>query len=321
MKKTLLVGSLLLLSAGWGLKPFITSAAAKPAAATKQVPASSSAAQPKLELLNAGAQPLQPLRFKPRVNLKESANLTLNLNVKVSFSGTPVASKPPSTQMKMETVITKVDPNGDIHYTFRFVDVDVVENGTLPPAVMSQVRTQVKKLVGLRGSFVVNDRGQTKSGSFTIPQSVDSKTRQLLKQMSQSLEQVSAPVPDAAVGVGAKWRVSMPLTVGEITLVQTETYELVSLKDGIATLKVEVEQTAKPQRLNSPEIPKSANLMLKSLTSIGQGQTLVRFDRLLPPSATISLTSNSEIQTSNPRSAQPMTVARETQMELSIESK
>jgi Family of unknown function (DUF6263) len=319
MKRTVFAGSLLMLTIGFGTRPWIPSGVAQPntiAQTTKPT-----ANPPKVELLTPGSQPQQQLRFKPAVNQKEMATMTLNMDMKMSFGGNSIPSKLPSTVMKMENVVTKVDANGDIHYNFRYTDVDVTGNASLPPAVIKQMREQMKRMTGLSGSFVVNDRGQTKSGSFVIPPGVDSRTRQTLEQMSQSLEQFAAPLPDAAVGVGAKWQVAMPMTMNGITLNQTANYELVNLKDGMATLKIGLVQQADPQKLRTPGMPKGVEMTLKSLNSTGQGQMVIRLDRFLPSDSSISLTSNAQMQTTNPRSAQPMTIGTETQMEMTFGSK
>ncbi|NJR49945.1 MAG: hypothetical protein HC780_10620 [Leptolyngbyaceae cyanobacterium CSU_1_3] len=320
MKKAFFV-SILFVATGVGAKPLILPTIAKPTLQQAQV-LKPTTAPLQVELISPGAQPLKPLRFKPVVDQKETATMTVDMGMKMSAGETTIApSKLPTTVIKMEAIVTKVDPNGDIHYSFRYTDVDVTADATLPPAVVNQIRTQIKPLAGLNGSFVVSDRGQTKSGSFVIPKDVDNRTRQMLDQMSQSLDQFSAPVPDAAVGVGAKWRVAMPITMNGIRFNQIATYEIVSLKEGTATLRIGVEQQAKAQQLNIPGMPKGANVTLKSLSSTGQGQTLVRFDRLLPPVSNFSLTSTTEMQTVNPRSSQAMTIATETQMKLTLESK
>jgi hypothetical protein len=319
MKRIVVVGSLLALTIGLGTKPFISEVAAKPntiAQTTKPT-----ATPPKVELLTPGAQPQQPLRFKPIVNQKETATLTLNMDMKMSFGGNSIPSKLPSTLMKMEAVVTKIDANGDIHYNFRYTDVDVTGNATLPPAVLNQVREQMKRMVGLSGSFVVNDRGQTKSGNFVIPPGVDSRTRQMLDQMSRSLEQFATPLPDAAVGVGAQWQVAMPMTLNGMTLNQTANYELVNLKDGIATLKIGVVQQADPQKLTTAGMPKGVEMTLRSLNSTGQGQMVIRLDRLLPTDSNLSITTNAQMQSTNPRSSQLMTINTETQMEMTFASK
>lgn len=320
MKKTLFVGSLLLLTAGLGLKPIVPQSVAKQV--VTQVPVGVS--PPKVELLNAGTQPQQILRFKPVVNTTETTTITLNTEMKVSIpgmSGAPRSTKLPSPKMTMETIVTQVDPNGDVHYKFRYTDADMLGDASLPPGILDRARVEIKKMIGVSGSFVMDDRGHTKSTSLTIPKGVDATTRQMLEQSFQSLDQLSVPLPEAAVGVGAQWKTLMPIKLYGISLNQTGTYELVSLKDGIAILKVGVEQQASDQKIALPGVPKGSNITLKSLNITGQGQMTVRLDRLLPAIATLSMTSAAQMQSADPRTSELMTIGTETQLNMMLQSK
>ena len=324
MKKSVWVGSLLLmLSTGLGTKPIVAPAIAKQVVSQPPLkPAPTS--QSKIELVTPGAQPRQALRFKPAVNTIETTTITLNTAMEMSIPGLPNGprlTKLPSTLMKMETVVTQIDPNGDVHYKFRYTDADIKGDASIPVGLVNTARTQVKKMVGLSGFFVMDDRGNTKSTNLTIPKGVDATTRQMLEQSFQSLEQLSAPLPEAAIGVGAQWKMLVPVKIYGMMLNQTETYELVSLKDGVATLKVSVEQQAQSQKLTFPGMPKGATMTLKSLNTTGQGEIKVRLDRLLPPVARLSLTSAAQMQSAAPGTAEAMTIATKTQIEMLMQSK
>ncbi|MCY7276361.1 MAG: DUF6263 family protein [Phormidesmis sp. CAN_BIN44] len=323
MKKTLFIGSLLLFTAGLGLRPIVSQTVIKQVINLTQSPAAR-VSQPKVELLNAGAQPQQVLRFKPAVNTTETSTISLSVEVKLSIpsvSSAPGSIKLPSTKMIMETIVTKIDPNGDIHYKFRYTDADITGDASTPAAVLKEARTEVKKMVGASGLFVMDDRGNTKSTSLSIPKGVDATTRQMLEQSFRSLEQLSAPLPEAAVGIGAKWRTLMPVKLYGISLNQTAAYELVSLKDGVATLKVGVEQQAQGQKIAMTGIPKGVDVTLKSLNTTGQGQMTVRLDRLLPSIATLSITSMAQIQSAMPGTSELLTVGTETQLDMMLQSK
>lgn len=324
MKKTLFVGSLLLFTAGLGLKPIVLQAVAKQVVNPTQSPAAR-VSQPKVELLNAGAQPQQVLRFKPVVNTTETSTISLNIDVKSSspsISGVPRSTKFPSPKMTMETIVTKIDPNGDIHYKFRYTDADITGDASIPAAVLKEAQTEVKKMVGVSGLFVMDDRGNTKSTSLSIPKGVDATTRQVIEQSFRSLDQLSAPLPEAAVGIGATWKTLMPVKIYGISLNQTGTYQLVSLKDGVATLKVSIEQQAQGQKIALPaETPKGMDITLKSLNTKGQGQLTVRLDRLLPSIATLSMTSIAQIQYAMPGTSELLKVGTETQLNLTLQSK
>ena len=331
MKKSFFVGSLLLLTAGLGLKPIATQTIAKQVV-TQTQPSIAPAPQPKVELLSAGAQPQQVLRFQPAVNTIETATMiqivTMTLNTATEMS-IPEMSTPPSikrplpvvrmeTLMKMETVVTQIDSNGDVHYKFRYSDAHLTEDSSIFAMPLDSTRAQLEKLVGLNGYFVMDDQGHTKSMSLSIPKGVDAATRQMLEQSFQSLEQIFAPLPLQAVGVGAKWKTLMPSKIYGMTIDLARTYELVSLKDGVATLRLGVKQQAQSQKLAIPGIPKGAS---STLNITGRGEFKVRLDRLLPSVATLSTTSAAQIQVADPKTSKLMTTATKTQLEMMLQSK
>ena len=333
MKKTLFISSLLFLIAGWGVKPLSTIANAQTLLVSEQ-PATNStqtprAVQPQVELLNAGSQPRQQLRLTPTVNAKETATMTLNMNLGMSIANNPMPTvKLPGIVMTMETLVNKVDSNGDIHAQFKYTDADVVPDKAVPQAVINSVRTNIKKLIGTNGSFIIDNRGQSKGSSFGLPQQLDGSTKKMIEQISNSLNQISSPVPSEAVGIGAKWRHSASLNLSGMNLIQTTTYQLVDLKDNVATIKVNVQQHADPQKLTLAGLPANANLTLKSYNSQGQGQVKMQLNRMMPIQSTVSIRSNTDTNMSMPATSGTNAAKVETVpmkmdllMDLSLESK
>lgn len=320
MKKALLTGSLLLAFAGLDLAPPHPPVAASTPTVVAQQP--TNPAQPKLELLNPGAEPRQTLRFKPAANARQTAILTVKLNTQTSTGGAPLPSfKLPTSVLTMETVVTKVDPNGDIHYQFRYTKAEVVPDTGVPKPVLDAVRAQNQKLVGLSGSFVMDDRGQTKSGSFNLPPNLDPQTRQFLEQMSQSATQFTYPFPEVAVGRGASWRVSSPISSGGITLTQTATYQLANLDGGVATLDVSLQQKANPQSLDTTGAPPGTKLMLNSLNSTGNGRITQQLNQIVPVRSSINVQTNTELTTSGPGLPGETKINSRANMEMMLESK
>ncbi len=319
MKKALITASLLLLTGSWG---WLTPAAVTAKPATAKPAATQSAAKPQLALLNPGAEPRQELRFRPTVKAEQQATMTVNIDMAVSLAGNQrPKTQVPATVMKFATKVTKIDPNGDIHYQFRYTDVAVAPDASLAPATLRQLRSQLAKIKGLSGTVVVDNRGQTLAGNFAIPPDADAMTRQMIAQLSQSIDQFSAPVPAAAVGVGAKWRVTSNPIIGGMTLQQTTTYELVKFQDGIATLNVTVAQQATSQTIRNPSLPTGSNLRLKSLNGTGQGQSMMRFDQLLPLNAKITVRSNSAMEMNNPITGKPMAIDTDSTMNVLLVGK
>lgn len=222
--------------------------------------------------------------------------MTMRMNVEMSIVDKPKPKiKLPATVMKLQTTVTRVDSNGDIHYQFSYSDADVVDDPTVSPQVLKAMRAQIKKIVGASGSCIVDNRGQTKAYTFVLPEGLDQNIKQMLAQISNSPEQLSSPVPQQAIGIGAKWRVSSSPNLGGIQLNRITTYQLINLQNNIATLKVDSEQHATPQDLTRPGLPAGTTLTLKSLNSQGQGQVIMGLKRLLPIHSKVSMHSDNEI--------------------------
>jgi hypothetical protein len=323
MKNVLWIGTALLLSGGCGVMTAIAQqpAAAQPAVAPNPTATPKPApSRPIVELLSAGSEPRQILRYKPAVKSKQTAVMTMNMEMALSIAGEPVPiGNLPGTAITFDTLVDRVDPNGDIYYQFRYTNVDLVGDSKLPPAQRAQLLTQIKKLTGVRGTVVVDNRGQTKFGKFDLPPDLDDGEKKMLKQISNSVEQLSSPLPEPALGVGAKWRVLSSPKLNGMQLKQTTTFELVGVQAGSMTLKVVQEQQAPPQPMNTTQLPKGKTLNLKSLTGKGQGQMFVKLDRLVPITSNLNAQMQSEMESPNP-SGESMKMTTNIKMQLNLKS-
>ncbi|MBD0313614.1 MAG: hypothetical protein ICV86_12305, partial [Microcoleus sp. T3-bin5] len=130
MKKTLFLASLCLATAGWAIELSPASLSAETPLVVQQpdrgvsAPAANSKT-PQVELLNPGVEPRQQLRLKPAIDVKETTVMTVKMDMEISAAGrSSPAAKIPVAVMAFETKVTKIDPNGDIHYDSAYTNVD-----------------------------------------------------------------------------------------------------------------------------------------------------------------------------------------------------
>lgn len=327
MKKSLFVGCLVLLIAGCtGKSPSSPASSDNSSSKTTQLSKESvknpTAANNQIELVNAGAEPRQQLRFAPPANTKQTVQMTMKMDAAMSVGGQtqPTMATPPM-KMTMQVEVTKVDANGDIHAKFSYSDADVVTDAKTPPEMASAMRSQLKKIVGMRGSMVIDNQGNTKNVSLDVPETADPNIKQMVQQTVNSLKQISSPVPTEAVGVGAKWRYPSSITANGMTLNQTANYELIDLKDNVATMQLNVEQLAAGQKMNQPGLPPGASVDLKSLKSQGNGKVRMALNRILPVNSEMSVRSNMEMAVKEPGSEKETTMGMQSAMEINLESK
>lgn len=328
MKKTLFVASLGLAVCGWAIELSPASLSAETPLVVQQQPAGDisvpfSRSQPsQIELLNPGSEPRQQMRLKPTLNVKEITLMTLKMGIQMSTRGEPLRGvKIPTSVITIETEATKIDDNGDIHYQFSYTNADVMSDTVDNPTALETMRSQIKKMVGLKGKLIMDSRGFNKGGNFILPPGSDNSFKQMVQQMSQSIDQLSAPLPTEAIGRGAKWRLSSSLNSNGINLNNIATYELMSFQDGVAILNGSLEQQAKPQTLNSPLFPAGSSVNLKSLASQGRGESTIRLDKLMPVRSAVSVNSNSEMSLKVPELPEELTMISKFTMEMTLDSK
>ncbi|HEY9704763.1 MAG TPA: DUF6263 family protein [Allocoleopsis sp.] len=312
MKKILFVGTISLLTVGQVNQPLPILAndietvilAKKPQVKPQVKPQIKPQPQPvyseKIEVINLGSEPRIPLRFTPVINTTEKVKMTFNMKMEMSLQGNSFPSpKMPNMIFTVESIVTKIENNGNIHFKVTFTDVEITPTEDVPKEVVETMQKQFKKVVGMGGTFVINNKGKYISGNFDLPKSFDSGMGDITGQLSQSLQQMSAIVPEESLGIGAKWTVTENFDSSLFNLKQTANYELVSLKDGIATVNVTIDQNADKQEFKLPGFSQKNNdfrLMLNSLKSTGKGNMEMSFYRLLPMSANISINTDMESQ-------------------------
>jgi len=329
MKKALFIASIGFLSAGWAIELFPTSSKAETPVVVQQpageqsVPSTPSKS-PQVKLLNPGSEPRQQMRLKPSLGVQKTTTMAVKMEMGTSTADKSMTTvtKVPTMVLTIDTKATKIDANGDIHYEFSYTKADIAGDASnLPTAALDAMRSSVKKLVGLKGFFLMDSLGTHKGGDFIVPEGSDNNFKQMLQQMSKSLEQVSSPLPAESVGKGAKWRISSSSNVGGMNVNQIATYELTSLQDGVVTLNITIEQQANPQKLTSPQLPAGTTLALKSFASQGRGEVIMRLDQLMPIRSVVSVNSNTEMGVKNAGTPQELTIQTKMLMEMTLDSK
>jgi Family of unknown function (DUF6263) len=257
--------------------------------------------QSQLTLINNGIEPRIPMRFTPEVNSKEKLKMSLKMDMEMSMGDKIMPNqniKMPLMLFTIESNVTKIDTNGDINFRFVVADLDIEKNENTPEDMVKMMRSQFKKVIGLGGNFVVDEMGKPKGGKLEIPKELQNQggLTPLTEQLTKTLEQISAPIPSEPVGVGAKWTVNQNVSASFMNVQQNIIYEIVSIKDGIITLNVQLEQKALPQQLAIPGMPKDFNFTVKKLDSQGQGQVVISLKKLFPITSNLTMKTDSEMQ-------------------------
>jgi hypothetical protein len=273
-----------------------------------------------VELLVVGAQPTEKFRLRPVPGRRQQLALTWQIQTQVKVGEQAIPSiQMPTMTATLESTVNQVDPNGDIHYAIVYRQIDVQNDGNLPPALAAQFKTQLQPLEGLTGNYVITEFGAPRSVQMTFPETMTPLQQSMLNQFSQSVTNLSAPLPNQPIGISAKWRQTTPIVVNGATVNQTTIYELTNRQSGIATIKLQIEQTANGQTLQSG-LPGMGDLTIKSLRMIGSGQMVWDSQQPLPDRSTIEMNANLVSQPSTSPSGQAIpTIVSNSTVKLEIQ--
>ncbi len=264
-----------------------------PAPTTAKTVTPAAADAPTITLTNPGAEPRQQLRFTTTKGFHQDALMTMDMAMALDMGIQKLPKTVlPTTKMVMDSTVTDVSAEGDIHYEFKLRDIEVVPREGSPDMMVSSMKTALAGMNGLKGSSTVSNRGVVKAATFEIPDTVPDQMRQTMDSLQESVGQVAVPLPEEAVGVGATWEATSQITRGNgINMTQKTSYELVSVEGSQVKLKIKLDQTAEPQTIKAPGMPAGADAKLIDLKSSGSGETVLDLTKLAPLDSTISMDS------------------------------
>ncbi len=327
MKKIFLASSIFLVFAGWGLEQNLKSVNAQPASIViqtqKQATKAQSAKVPQLKVISTGTGNKEKLRFTPKVGAKQTVNVTLNKDTLMSIGDFKMPrAKLPAYIITLDSTVTKVEPNGDIHYDIAYSDVNIEGDAQTKPELIRVISRQIGQLENFSASAVIDNQGRAKKVDYVIPKTVDVNIKFLVEQLANSLQQVSSPVPEQAVGTGAKWQVNSDTSINGINLKQTTSYELLSVKNGVATLNVNLQQQEKStQVIDYPGLPLDGILTLQSFKGNAKGTATIELDKVMPVSSQLSLLADSQYIGKNVNTLEETPMISKFTMDMNIQGK
>jgi hypothetical protein len=273
----------------------------------------------KIKLLEPGSEPRQVLRLHPKAGDQQTLSMTLKMTVgmKVGEMENP-PMKLPGMVMIMEVTVKDVSPEGDISSELVMTDASVSDEPGVMPQVAETMKSSLGNLKGLSGKGLTSNRGMNKGTEINMPAGADPQVRQAMDQLKESFANLSSPLPEEAVGAGAKWEVTVPLKSQGMSIDQTTTYELVSLNEDTLNTKVSINQTAPKQKVQSPAMP-NMKLDLLKMSGTGTGEVSRNLGQLLPLSGAI--TSHTDLLMGVGVGAQQQTMSMKMDIDLHLEAK
>lgn len=228
--------------------------------------------QPTVTVLSTGSGPKRPLRYKALSGTKERLDLTMLMSMAMDMGSGEQKMDAPPMRMALDMDVTNVAANGDITYTFTFVEASMDGPG-LPAGAFDAIK-------GLKGTATMSNRGFVRAMAFDEAAGVNPMIGQLMS--SSGIDRMSAPLPEEPLGVGAKWDVAQSVESGGMRLDQKTIFEITAMDATSATMAVTLDQRAANQTLTPPGMPSGAEATLVSMAGTGTGRITIADGSVTP---------------------------------------
>jgi len=268
--------------------------------------AASGTSTPQVKLLQAGAEPRKVLRLHPKPGDKQT--MAMSLIMSMSMKAGEMESPPmklPTMSMNMEVTTKDVSADGNITYEMVMSDATVTEEPGVLPQVTEAIKGSLASFKNMNGTGSISSRGLNLASEMKLPPETNPQTRQMMEQMKDSFSNLGVPLPEEAVGAGAKWESRTLLKSQGLNINQTATYELVSIEDERVTTKTSVSQSAANQKIENPSMP-GMKMELSKMAANGNGNIILNLNQVLPAEGTVDLKSDLSMTMDMGGTKQPM---------------
>jgi hypothetical protein len=283
-------------------------------------------ARPVITLLDPGAEPRRPLRYRLAPGAEEILVMRTEMTVATRVDGTPLSSvdyPPVVMTLRLRVMNRDRDENdaahvpGQARYEFALEAVDVEDAPGVQPEVVAAMRRHFQEVTGMTGSADIDARGFNWNARMQHPRGQARDTTPAIRQMvdsaSQGMDRMSAPLPEEPVGRGARWELRQTIEQNDVTLQQRTLVELVELDGQRGVLTTQITQRADRQPMTITGMPAGAAELL-ALDSTGSGRLQFDLDRLVPRS-TLAMRSDYGVRVKT--EGEPQTI--ETHVEMRVE--
>ncbi|WP_342375305.1 hypothetical protein NVS55_28925 [Myxococcus stipitatus] len=230
-----------------------------------------------MKVLHPGQTPQTLLQLRPLAGSIQRIAVRSETNISVRHSGrTRELPSPPGIQMNLTVEVSRIAPDGEIHYRFALDQMDLLVKAGTPQKEAEALRAELAPLPGLRGEGRVSPDGRSSHFHAALPSDLAPHLREPLQQLLKTLGGMGTFLPSSPVGLGARWEHQTP------TPPSTTTVELKRLEKQEVGLKLE---------LYAP--PSSTEPRTQSR---GAGGCVMSLDRLWPLQYELEVETHTQVQ-------------------------
>jgi hypothetical protein len=231
-------------------------------------------AQSTVQLLDAGAAPREPIRYRLEAGRSERATMDIGMRIALEMGGQqiPMLAAPP-IRMSMTMRATEVAADGTARIEFELGAAEVVGD----QAQAAQLGAALAGIKGMSGSFSMDTQGRITGGKITSTGAAGQAADGMAANIEQTMQQLAAPFPAEAVGNGARWQVLQVADTGAIKIRQAVEYTLRSRTGNRIILDMKIADSSMDFGGAMPPGAKVDSMKME-----GAGSTTMNLARLVP---------------------------------------
>ena len=269
MKKQVLVRSLILLSA----LLVLTSCKKDGASGT----AADASADPVL-LLDAGAEPQAPLRYKIADGTTTKSNMDFTIATLATTADAAALSIVPGIRLHIVSGPAMATENG-VTFEVNITKAEAAVPPGIDPKIAEELRQSAAILDDVGGTVEMNDRGIMLSTELNDKaKSPDLPLRLLMMIVNARTTLSRVVLPAEPVGLGARWEARKELTLYGFKVQQVDSYTLIERVGDEIKLNVTVTQNALPQTVDFPE--DGVSIAVEQMVANARGEIILNLNAL-----------------------------------------
>ena len=231
-------------------------ACATPAHAQEQAPQAEPApdSPPVVELIEAGTDP-QVRRYQfnegDTVMLRMVADIQMQMDTGMGFQGATL----PKNEQFMSMNVRSVDDDGLAQIDAAIERIGIVPDEAVDPFVADAYLQGLVAMRGMRIRHSMDPLGHIDDVFATMPDGTPIADRQMRALMEDTAASANVPLPEAAIGVGGRWRVIEDVEINGVRMERTSTHTLNAIEDGMLHIASTVEVDMEPHDVENPDLP------------------------------------------------------------------
>lgn len=243
---------------------------------------------PKVTVDDPGQEPRELLRLHPTKGDVDELEMSVGIRMSMRNGMQNMPAIPvPTTKTRLRAEVEDVGADG---FSVRHAveGVEVVSTPQTPEMVVTKVKESVEPLTQYRAVMRMDERGAVLGGTVEIPRDLPAMVHQTMQQMTESLGQLAAPLPEEPVGVGARWTAVHEIQQNGMKMRQTGHYSLLEREGDRLQLEVTIEQELLDPNVSPPGML-GGSARVGRFDSSGHGSLDLDLARITPASMSVTV--------------------------------